>query len=220
MARMQRNRESAMLSRQRKKMQLDELERQNKQLQATNTHLSGSTLYPSHLLSCTSLGLCVYRRCPSSPLHLTSPQDACSLIWHLACYSTSGSHTCGCPDNKEVLSMAFACPGLVAGLASENAALRHQLAMAGQPVPQPAQQPFTPPPAVPCPPGMSRVLPMHAPQPYAPWQFPGVPFMAATSKVPHSALSAHGLHAAALARPYADNHAHMLLLRLFTRFDL
>ncbi len=42
MARMQRNRESAMLSRQRKKMQLDELERQNKQLQATNTHLSGA----------------------------------------------------------------------------------------------------------------------------------------------------------------------------------
>ena len=41
MARMQRNRESAMLSRQRKKMQLDELDRQNKQLQATNTHLSG-----------------------------------------------------------------------------------------------------------------------------------------------------------------------------------
>ena len=42
MARMQRNRESAMLSRQRKKMQLDELEQQNKQLQATNTHLSGA----------------------------------------------------------------------------------------------------------------------------------------------------------------------------------
>ena len=42
MARMQRNRESAMLSRQRKKMQLDELDRQNKQLQATNTHLSGA----------------------------------------------------------------------------------------------------------------------------------------------------------------------------------
>lgn len=41
MARMQRNRESAMLSRQRKKMQLDELERQNRQLQATNTHLTG-----------------------------------------------------------------------------------------------------------------------------------------------------------------------------------
>ena len=45
MARMQRNRESAMLSRQRKKMQLDELEQQNKQLQATNTHLSGAP-YP------------------------------------------------------------------------------------------------------------------------------------------------------------------------------
>ena len=42
MARMQRNRESAMLSRQRKKMQLDELEQQNMQLQATNTHLSGA----------------------------------------------------------------------------------------------------------------------------------------------------------------------------------
>ena len=45
MERMQRNRESAMLSRQRKKMQLDELEQQNKQLQATNTHLSGAP-YP------------------------------------------------------------------------------------------------------------------------------------------------------------------------------
>ena len=49
MARMQRNRESAMLSRQRKKMQLDELDRQNKQLQATNTHLSGA---PSPAQSC------------------------------------------------------------------------------------------------------------------------------------------------------------------------
>ena len=48
MARMQRNRESAMLSRQRKKMQLDELEQQNKQLQATNTHLSGAS-YPDTL---------------------------------------------------------------------------------------------------------------------------------------------------------------------------
>ncbi len=56
-ARMQRNRESAMLSRQRKKMQLDELERQNKQLQASNTHLSGSLLYLSHRISCTSFGL-------------------------------------------------------------------------------------------------------------------------------------------------------------------
>ena len=68
MARMQRNRESAMLSRQRKKMQLDELERQNKQLQASNTHLSGSTLCLSHLFSCTSPGLCMYRCC----LHLLS----------------------------------------------------------------------------------------------------------------------------------------------------
>ena len=116
--------------------------------------------------------------------------------------------------------MAVACPGLVAGLASENAALRHQLAMAGQLIPQPAQQPLTPPPAVPCPPGMPSVLPMHPPHPYAPWQFPGVPYMAAAPKVPHSALSAHGLHAAALARPYADNHAHVLLLPLFNRFYL
>ena len=46
MARMQRNRESAMLSRQRKKMQLDDLEQQNKQLQATNTHLSGAHYPP------------------------------------------------------------------------------------------------------------------------------------------------------------------------------
>ena len=53
MERMQRNRESAMLSRQRKKMQLDELEQQNKQLQAANTHLSG-VAYPATII----LSLC------------------------------------------------------------------------------------------------------------------------------------------------------------------
>ena len=60
MARMQRNRESAMLSRQRKKMQLDELDRQNKQLQATNTHLSGA---PSQLrcIICKGLAPSTYR---------------------------------------------------------------------------------------------------------------------------------------------------------------
>ena len=66
--------------------------------------------------------------------------------------------------------------GLVAGLASENAALRHQLAMAGRPAPPP----FAPPPAASCTPGM---LPVHQPPPYAPWQFPGVPYMPATPKV-------------------------------------
>lgn len=73
MARMQRNRESAMLSRQRKKMQLDELERQNKQLQASNTHLSGSTLYLSHLFSCTTpASVCTDAAFISSPLDKSS----------------------------------------------------------------------------------------------------------------------------------------------------
>ncbi|BDA44244.1 probable bZIP transcription factor 28 [Coccomyxa sp. Obi] len=40
-ARMQRNRESAMQSRQRRKMQLEELERRNAELQTQNTHLTG-----------------------------------------------------------------------------------------------------------------------------------------------------------------------------------
>ena len=40
-ARMARNRESAQQSRARKKMQMDELERRNAELQAHNTHLSG-----------------------------------------------------------------------------------------------------------------------------------------------------------------------------------
>ncbi len=66
--------------------------------------------------------------------------------------------------------------GLVAGLASENAALRHQLAMTGHPAPPP----FAPPSAVPCTPGS---LPVHQPPPYAPWQYPGVPYMRATPKV-------------------------------------
>ena len=38
---MQRNRESAMQSRQRRKMQLEELERRNTELQTQNAHLTG-----------------------------------------------------------------------------------------------------------------------------------------------------------------------------------
>lgn len=83
---------------------------------------------------------------------------------------------CGIKQVHKALKGWRLLEGLVAGLASENAALRHQLAMAGHPAPPP----FAPPPAAPCTPG---VMPVHQAPPYTPWQFPGVSYMPPTPKV-------------------------------------
>lgn len=53
---MQRNRESAMQSRQRRKMQLEELERRNAELQTQNTHLTGRFPLLLHVDSLSVLG--------------------------------------------------------------------------------------------------------------------------------------------------------------------
>jgi hypothetical protein len=63
---MQRNRESAMQSRQRKKMQMDELERRNKELETQNAHLTGAFYW--HLF----LKCCIHQCIAMVSLHLTT----------------------------------------------------------------------------------------------------------------------------------------------------
>ena len=105
-ARMQRNRESAMQSRQRRKMQLEELERRNAELQTQNTHLTGAHLSMLPMDTCTEKGI--------KMLNSFKAQSALNVT--TLCIEVA----------LRIGSTELA--GLVAGLSAENAALRHQLA--------------------------------------------------------------------------------------------
>ena len=124
--RMQRNRESAQQSRARKRMQLDELERRNGELQAHNTHLSGAQL------------LCLFGCVVLRHESISWRVEALSLLslWSALCQVLDfGKHQEDALINVLCLERA----GMVAALSAENAALRHQLAVVHGQAPQQAK---------------------------------------------------------------------------------
>ena len=126
-ARMARNRESALHSRQRKKMQADELERRCDALAADNRRLAGmpataAKVYTCFLGQCCACGACCSamgcaQHYPHSHL-LGCAQWPCSQCRFI------GFRIHGRP--------VLRCAGLVQQLSTENLALRHHLAAAQQ----------------------------------------------------------------------------------------